>query len=333
MPSPTGRHARLLVCVLAVALTACSAGEPDGQAASIEPGVCVSGEAKDQGALVPDWSTVVECGTPHAYEVYDIIDLPQAALTGTTRQERADNRDDLALPLELTEDSEQRLAFEEFARRACGTSLQRVTGYDEIILRGASAEDAQVVPALRGISAPWISVMPEDEWSEGRRQVVCSARFEVADHTDPGRVPVDPRASTDDRMIITRAGTESLPIRFRSCRTYEADRRSISDTSSCGGAHVDEALFFFQADGVFDEKFVSGLVERPTRKKLNRFDDVCQEALPQVLGDYDTDSMRGFGSGVGEWTETNRAIRCSVGPVEFREADLVPGSLVRLGPE
>jgi hypothetical protein len=294
----------------------------------IEPGVCIANDTKDQGDLVPDLMSIVGCDTPHVYEVYDIIDLPSAALSGSTRQERIENRDDLALPSELPDDSAERQAFEQFAERECASSLQRVTGLDELELRDASAESAQVVPALRGINAPWYTVMPEKEWLHGRRQVVCSARFEEPDHHDPGRTPAKPQTSADTRMLITKVSDKSLPIEFRQCRAYDKKRRQVS-SRSCAEPHVDEALFYFEADEVFNGKFIQGLVERPTARKFDQFDEVCTDALPHLLGpDVDRSAVRGFGSAAHRWTANNKTVRCSVGSFKFRTHDLAPGSLV-----
>ncbi len=326
------KFAAALVC-LALSAAACEADRPAEAAPRIEPGVCVAGEVRDQGNLVPDLSTIVDCDKPHVYEVYDIVDVPAEALTGTTRQERIDNRDDLALPSELTDDSKQRQVFEELAEQECATSLQRVTGYDELELRDTSAEDAQVVPALRGINAPWYSVMPEKEWLEGRRQVLCSARFEEPEHTDPGRTPAKPQASPDDTMIVTTIGAESLAIEFRLCRAYDEKRR-VATASRCDEPHVDEALFFFEADEVFGKKFITSISQRPTPKKFDRFDDACTDAFAQLLGpDHDAKALRGFGAVARRWTETDKTVRCSVGPVTFRTFDLPPGSLIGSGAE
>jgi hypothetical protein len=327
----SGRPRRLLLALVGLALvsTACDATGPGKSAEPlpIEAGVCVKNETKDQGHPVPDLTTIVDCRTPHAYEVYDILDVPADALTGTTRQERIDNRDDLALPSGLADDSAQRQAFEEFSELACATSLQQVTGYDVLTLRDASAEDARIVPALRGISAPWYSVMPEDEWLDGRRQVVCSARLEEPDYTKPGSNPVHPRAS-DKRMLITRVSNPSLPVGFRQCRAYDKKREKVL-ASSCAVPHVDEALFYFEASGVFDKSFISSIRKKPTPKKFDRLDKVCNDALTQILGPgYHPDTMRGFGSVARRWTDTSTTARCSVGPVDFRTKDLAPGSLV-----
>jgi hypothetical protein len=325
---------RLLVTLVVLAITAaaCESTGPASRAEAIRPGICVAEEIRDQGDLAPDLSSIVDCDVPHVYEVYDIIDLPASALTGSTRQERIENRDDLALPSELPDDSEQRQAFEEFAERECATSLQRVTGLAELRLRGASAEDARVVPALRGINAPWFTVMPEQEWLDGRRQVVCSARFEVFDRTDhPGRTAVKPQTSADRRILLNKVSGEGLPIEFRQCRAYSQGRREVSAVS-CAKAHVDETIFYFEADGVFDRRFIRSLERRPTPKKFDQLDDVCTDALPQLLGpDYDRKTLRAFGSVARRWTSQNKTVRCSVGPVDFRKNDLPSGSLVGTG--
>lgn len=331
--TPTHPRRLLLTFVsLALVCAACDATAPPADRAEpIKAGVCVKSEIRDQGHLVPDLASIVDCRRPHVYEVYDIIDIPAGALTGTTRQDRIDNRDDLALPRELADDSAEREVFEEFAEHECAASLQRVTGYDGLKLRGASAEDAQVVPALRGINAPWYTVMPEDEWLAGRRQVVCSARFEEPGNTDPGRTPVKQRVSPDERMLITRVGDDAFPVEFRQCRAYDKKRRDVS-ASSCAEPHVDEALFSFEADAVFDKKFIASITKRPTPKKFDRFDKVCADVFPEILGSgFNAETMRGFGSVARRWTDTTKVVRCSVGRVAFHTKDLAAGSLVGVG--
>jgi hypothetical protein len=329
------RPRRLLVVLagLAVAATGCQA-DRTAIRAEIEPGVCVAAETQDQGNLVPDFSSIVDCSSPHVYEVFAVHDLPRETLTSSsTRRDRIDNRNDLALPTELRDDSEERQAYEEFAERECTTSLQRTTGFDELRLGETTAEEAGVVPALRGVDPSRYSVMPEKEWLQGRQQVVCSARLEEAESTETGRTPVDSKVSANYRMLITKVGGKVLPLEFRPCRAYDEKRREVSD-SSCAQPHVDEALFYFEADGVFDKKFIAGIEKRPTPKKFDRFDQTCTDALPQIIGpDYDSKVLRGFGSVASRWTKTSKTVRCSVGAVKFRTADLPPGSLVGTGAE
>ena len=335
MARPSGGHPRRLLIALVglvLATVACESTEPADPAPQIRPGVCVTDETKDQGNLVPDLTSIVDCSEPHVYEVFAIHDLPREALTGSsTRQDRLDNRDDLALPSELRDDSEERQAYEEFAERKCTTSLQQATGFDELKLGEATAEEAGVVPTLRGVDPARYSVMPEKEWLEGRQQVVCSARFEEAESTEPGHTPVDSKVSANFHMLITKVGGKVLPLEFRQCRAYDEKRREVS-LSSCAEPHVDEALFYFEADGVYDRKVISGIEKRPTPKKFDRFDETCTNALPQILGpNYDSTVLRGFGSVATQWTEDSKTVRCSVGAIKFRTSDLPPGSLVGAG--
>jgi hypothetical protein len=332
-PTSGPRQRRILFALVGLALVAaaCERAGPDDVAPDIRPGICVADEIRDQGDLAPDLSSIVDCREPHVYEVYDILDIPANALAGTTRQERIANRDDLALPSELPDDSAERQAFEDFAEVECAASLQNVTGYDELKLRDASAKDARVVPALRGINAPWYTVMPEKEWLDGRRQIVCSARFEDPEHTGAGRTPAKPQISEDDRMLLTKVSDQALPVSFRECRAYDDARREVA-AASCAEPHADEALFYFEADAVFDQRFIASIVRRPTPKKFDRFDEVCTGALAQLIGpDYDRKAVRGFGSVARRWTKNNKTVRCSVGAVDFRNTDLAPGSQVSAG--
>jgi hypothetical protein len=322
--------AAAIVCLFA--LVGCTAEDPSR--IELKPGVCVAKEVRDQGNPAPDLSSIVECSSPHIYEVYDIIDLPRAALTGTTRQERKDNRDDLALPSELSQDSEQREVYEEFAPKACGTSLQRVTGYDDVELKGIKAADAQILPALRGVAVRRFTVMPETEWfNNGRRQVVCSAQFVDIGFTGSGQPPAKATSSPTASSIISAARSSSFPVGLRQCRAYDAKREKASP-SACSKPHAAEMLFYFEAEPVFGKKFVKSLSANPTAKKFNRFDAVCTQALPVLLGeDYDRTKVRGFGSVALKWTETSQLVRCDVGAIEFRDTDLGPGSLVGSGDE
>lgn len=327
---------RRLVALAALALaaaTACESTSSIDAEPHIQPGVCVAGEAKDQGNLVPDLSTIVDCTEPHVYEVYGIRRLPDEALSGSTREERIANREDLALPSELSDDSTERRAYEMFAERECATFLQLATGYGEVRLRGANAEEAEVIPVVRGIDPLRYTVMPEEEWLEGRRQVVCSARFEDPDHTGPGRTPVRPRSAIEDRMLITRIGEPSFPLDMRQCRAYDDKRRDVA-LAPCDQPHVEEGLFHFDADGVFGEKFITGITKRPTPRKFDRFDGVCTDAFAQLLGpDWDSKALRGFGSVARRWTKVHKTVRCAVGPVKFRTTDLPAGSLIGTGAE
>jgi hypothetical protein len=224
------------------------------------------------------------------------------------------------------------VAYEAFAETECATSLQRVTGYDEVHPGGVKAAEAHVIPALLGVT-PGYTVMPEKEWLEGRQQVVCSARFEDLRSKSSGRRPTRPRASPDDALLLSSVRSASFPVGLRPCRAYDQPRKKVS-LASCTRPHVAEMLFSFEAAAVFDQKFLNRLKKNPTPKLFDRFDRVCAEALPVLLGqDYDRKALRGFGSAPRKWTKTHRPIRCDVGPITFRTKDLRPGSLVGSGAE
>ncbi len=134
-------------------------------------------------------------------------------------------------------------------------------------------------------------------------------------------------------MLLTKVSSEAMPAAFRQCRAYDEKRREVA-AAPCDEPHVDEALFYFEADRVFGKKLVASIVKRPTPKKFDRFDEVCADALSQVIGpDYDAKAVRGFGSVARRWTAKNKTVRCSVGPIDFRTTDLPPGSLIGTGAE
>ncbi len=136
---------QLLAAVIVTAtLAACSADRPE-----IEPGTCLAKETSVDGTQAPDLASAVPCTSPHRFEVYDVIAVP--------------DRRDLA----------------ERAQQRCTSSLLRVTGYDALKVNGKTAAEIGLIPALRGIEAPKYAVMPRTPLVADRRQVVCTARTKV----------------------------------------------------------------------------------------------------------------------------------------------------------
>lgn len=309
---------RFFPALLVFAVISACSSEP----AEIQPPVCARSEIRDNGKRAPDLSTVVPCTTAHRYEVFDVIDLPRGALTGSDEAAQERNRDDLALPSELGDDSPQREVFEKFAEERCATSLQRVTGYDSMTVNGRSAEKVRLIPALRGVLAPWYSVMPESQWLAGRRQVVCSARM-----ARPVRAAAGDDAEGRQVLLLSLAREAGFPAELRQCRGYDKDRRRVG-LVPCTRRHVSEMLFFFEADRAMGKKFVARIVKAPTAARFDRLDRVCTRALPQLLGKKHDKELRGFASIERRWTKKIKTVRCDVGPVEFETHDLPPGSLV-----
>lgn len=326
------RRALLALAVVAAVLAGCGEQEPkDDPGPRIASGVCVAQQTTDQGNVVPDFSTIVDCTERHTYEVFGQLDVPRKAITGTTRSERAANRDDLALPRELTRDSKQRRAFETFSDRECLASWQKVTGYARVEPNGKTAADAEVLPAFLGVTLGY-SVVPEEEWLEGQQEVLCHARFEEPETAKGGDRAARPRSSTTSALLVSGALSPGFPAELRACRAYEDGRRKKILMRSCTDRHVAEVLFFFEADAVFGKGFVERIRERPTPKKFDRFDAACEDALPVLLGkDYDRNAVRAFGSTARRWNGSSTPVRCDVGPVKFRKRDLAAGSLVGTG--
>lgn len=306
---------RLAGCLLTLALVSgCAPDVP-----TLHAPVCVAAEARDQGSRVPDLSTAVSCSQAHIYEIYDVAKLPAAALDGSDREARRANRDDLALPRVLPDDSAERVVYEDFAGRRCAASLQRATGYGSLTINGKPAARVGLLPALSGVSAPRYSVPPERYWLAGQRRVLCSARL-----AQPVRAA---QGQAGQVLMLSQARSSDFPIQMRACRGYDAARQNIEATP-CNRPHVSETLFFFQADRAFGEKFVSKLIADKNPAGFDRFDQACAQALPALLGkDYDK-RLRGFGSVPRRWTNADRTVRCEVGPIDFRNADLPPGSLI-----
>jgi hypothetical protein len=303
---------RLSGCVLALALVGgCAPDVP-----TLHAPLCAAADARDQGSRVPDLSTAVPCSGPHIYEVYDVATLPAAALDGSDADAQMANRDDLALPRVLPDDSAERVVYEDFAGRTCTSSLQRTTGYDSLTINGKSATRVGLLPALSGISAPRYSVPPERYWLAGQRQVLCSARLARPVQSATGQV-----------LLLSRARSSDFPIQMRACRGYDAARQRI-EAAPCSKPHVSETLFFFQADRAFGKEFVENLIATKDPAGFDRFDQACSQTLPALLGKNYDKQLRGFGSVPRRWTEADKTVRCEVGPVHFQTTDLPAGSLV-----
>ena len=326
------RRTLLTLAVVTAVLAGCGEQEPEKDPGPrIASGVCVAQQTTDQGNIVPDFSTIVDCTERHTYEVFGQLDVPRQAITGTTRSQRAANRDDLALPRELTRDSNQRVAFEKFADRECLRSWQTITGYARVEPNGTKAADAEVLPAFLGVTLGY-SVVPEKEWLEGRQEVLCHARFEEPETAQGGERDARPRSSPTSALLVSGALSPGFPAELRACRAYENDKRETILMRSCTDRHVAEVLFFFEADAVFGKGFVERIRKRPTPKKFDRFDQACADALPVLLGnDYDRKALRAFGSTARRWNGSSTPVRCDVGPTRFRNRDLAAGSVVGIG--
>lgn len=323
MGSPMSLGRLVVGLALVAGLTSCAAEGP-----KVKPMSCIAGESRDHGNRVPNLAYQVPCTKAHAYEVFDVIDLPSSAFSDTG----PDNRDDLAIPSELGDDSPERQVFEDFAARRCTSSLQRVTGYDALRVNGKSAAAVRLLPAMRGIQAPRYSVLPEVHWSAGHHQALCSARFTPPSPSMFGRGLLQPRRSPVDRPLLTLVGTDAFPASLRPCRAYDKERKNVQSVA-CSKKHVSETLFYFEAEKAMGRRFVAKIVADPTAARFDQLDRVCTKVLPQLLGPgYDRKKHRGFARVPQRWSESGKPVECAVGPIDFQTDDLPAGSLIDISP-
>lgn len=324
--------AAILIAGLA-GLAGCGGSDekPKPDAADIKAGVCIAKDIADEDDRAPDLESVVDCSKPHVYEILDVVDLPKEALAGTTDKEKLANRKDLAT-FESTDDaSAEKQAYIEFAVEACDAALLKTTGYDQLSVNGVDATDALLYPAMGPkIYAPWLNVTPKDRWLDDQRQVICSARFVKGDGADPeGDAPVQAFSSKDDKPLLSTFDTSSFPIELRDCNIFV--KEDVAKPIGCDKQHYAETLFEFDAESVFDEKFVKGIdPKKPTDKQFDELDRVCAEAFPSLMSEgYDKSKVRSKAF-IGEQWETDvyKAVGCELAAVKSKTMDLGPGSFV-----
>lgn len=148
----------------------CSNDDP-----AIKPGTCLAKQADDGARRAPDLTSVVPCTSPHRFEVYNVVGLPDGEDLG------------------------------ERAQRRCAISLLRYTGYDALKVNGKNAEAVGLGPAMRGVDAPLYAVAPRTPWQDDRRQVVCMARMNVPVQAASGDDLLLSIAKTSDFPVALRA--------------------------------------------------------------------------------------------------------------------------------
>jgi len=311
--------------ILLAALAGCGGSEekPKPDAAEVKPGVCIAKDIADENDRAPDLDSVVDCSEPHVYEIVELVDLPEKALTGTTEKEKLANRKDLATwPTgEEEELSSQEVAYLEFTDTACLAEYMGLTGLEDVSVNGVDAKDANVAPALEAGFHQWINVTPGDRWLDGDRQLICSFRF---GDVEPGSYEESPPArsvtSKTDKALFTTMGSSDLPAELRSC----------DETNHCDRQHGSETLFHFDAASVLDEKFVNGIdPEKPTDQQLEELARTCEDAVPSLLGDDFGQRDITVEAFVGEPWEDDyyKTVGCEVVPTDTTK-DFAPGSLI-----
>ncbi|MFZ0142320.1 MAG: hypothetical protein WAL70_14665 [Aeromicrobium sp.] len=320
--------------ILVTALAGCGGDSEKPEAAEIKAGDCIAKDIADEDDRAPDLASVVPCSEPHVYEILDVVDLPKEALSGKTDKEKLANRKDLATIEEGADISKEYEAFWEFTGK-CDTALRETTGYDDVAVNSVSAEESILWPAVAAnIHTPWANVTPKEQWLDGKRQLICSARF-----VDPGadsdeNAPVKPVSSPNEKPLLSGMGSASFPIEFRPCD----DDKAVSQFVGCDKQHHAEMLFNFEAGPVLEEQLVTTLENElkgedadPTQLPKDVHDEldrICTEALPSVMDDgYDKKVLTGKGFVSDPFDEYNQMIVCGLVPVDSTK-ELGPGSLV-----
>jgi hypothetical protein len=311
--------------MLAITLAGCGGSDekPKSDVAELKAGVCVAKDIADENDRAPDLDTIVDCSEPHAYEIVEVVDIPEDALSGTTDKEKLANRKDLAYwPTgEEEELSAQKIAFFEFSDTACVDEYITLSGLGDVSVNGVNAKDANVAPALEAGFHQWVNVTPEDRWLDGDRQLMCSFRF---GDVEPGSYEESPPArsvaSGTDKALFMSMASPDLPAELRSC----------DETNHCGRQHGSETLFHFDAASVLDEKLVNGIdPAKPTDQQLEQLASVCEDAVPSLLGDDVDPPEIEIEAFVGEPWEDDyyKTVGCEVVPKDTTK-DFAPGSLI-----
>ncbi len=329
------------VLLLSLTLTACSAGEEGKSSTSpIKAGTCIAKEIPDEDDKAPDLSSVVDCSEPHVYEIVDVVDLPKQALTGETRDERLANRKDLATS-DLDEGDEvspEYEALDEFiAQGACNAGLLDRTGYTNIEVNGVNARDARLNPLFSTIQVGRSNVMPEDEWLEGDRRLICSVRFveplKDYDTQFSTKRALKPVSSKNNEPVLASAGTAAFPAAWRECTAF-AKGEEFGKPSGCDRQHYSETLFAFDAQKVMERALLKSVDEdNPSEKHLADFARVCRTSLSFVMAEgFDESTSKGRVRVRGvtgvPWNDDAKFVLCELAGVPAKTTDLGPGSLV-----
>jgi hypothetical protein len=332
---------------LLILVSGCGSGGSDGVATSADKasaektttlaaaGDCIAGEVDDEGDKAPDLDTVADCSEPHLYEISAVVDLPDSVLSGETDEEKLANRVELATPSGSSELSSVKAQYVAFAEEACADAALGVVGWGSLSLQGVSADDAQLQPLALMASPVWINVMPEDEWLAGNTQLICSSRFSEP-RLDASGVTVAlpaaaPFSSPDAQPLMSHFATQGFPVELRACEL--AAEEGTRTYLGCDEEHYAEFLFTYDALAVLGADFVNAVdPAKVSDEQYARIDQVCIDALDQLLPGYDTERFKGLGElGSQGWGTVDAAYyqgQCTAAAEDSLNFNLPAGSLM-----
>lgn len=320
------RWAALSVVVM-MALTACSSSDDpkaDPKPVTLklpEPGQCIAEETKDLDSVAPDYTSVVNCGKSHVYEIVDVLKVPKKFLVSGSREERLDRRNELA---KLTASGALADDFHSYADRGCRGSVLRATGLADVLIDQASAFEAEVRPVLIGARIS-TRVGPADQWAAGKPTIICSVRY-----TDP-RAPEGPEGkdapirSTSSVPTYRALLTKDFPAERRACGSYNSDNYMYAVL--CTNQHNTEALFSYDADAAFDRNVVASIDPAEiTDAEWDLLVTPCADSLQTVIGTDIDEELVASVYLADDWDSSHLAT-CLITPLDDK-LDLPPGSVV-----
>lgn len=319
------RRLMTLCAVVALALSACSSGDdPQPEPAALklpDPGQCIAKESKDLDGVAPDYTSVVTCKKPHAYEIVDVLDVPKKFLASGSREKRLDRRTELA---KSTASGSLAKDFRAYADRRCRESVLRATRLEHVRIGTKSAFEADVRPVLLGARTV-ASVGPADQWAAGKPRITCSFRYTApaAPAGPAGKVVAIQSPSTVP--IYLDLLSEHFPAERRSCGSYNSDNYMYAVL--CTNQHNTETLFSYDGEAAFGKKFAESVDDTDiTDAEWDKLVTPCADSLIDVVGTDIDEELVGSVYLADNW-KTSHTAYCLITP-ESEKLDLPPGSVV-----
>lgn len=269
------RHLPVLLTLLALVLGGCSDGDerPAGatKAAAPKPpevvvpeaGQCVAREVADGQDVAPDFTSVVPCTEPHAYEVISVRPVPGRFVDATSEAAAQARRTELArVDAKAPRRSRD---FQAVMWPGCDQAFRVATGVDRFTFRARNAQQLKVNPLGRNVG-PWLNLAPPEVWTE-QPLAVCSVRYAGQPPKGAARGPLRPVTSANAQQVASTWMTPRFPQPFRLCHEIRGNRRV-----PCGAPHGIEYLWTVDFKAAFGKDFLGG------------FEDLA--ALPRE--EYDT---------------------------------------------
>jgi hypothetical protein len=280
------------------------------------------------------------------YEIVDVVAIPKKALKSGSRSVQIANRNDLAaLFSNLEKESELSVEAEAYAEfifnlpLPCSAGTLKMTGYDAIEVDGSEAREIALEPLFSTIQIGAMNVMPKEQWLDGKRQMICSARFvepleDLKDQFSFDR-ELAPVSSKNGKPVLSAAGDPTFSAAWRQCTNFRDRGEAFNKPVGCDKQHYSESLFQFDAQGAVDDEIVDGIdpAKPGTEEQIAELDRVCETAGTSVMADGFSDrgsgpDLRIIGMPGPEWGDGAKYIRCELVADQSSTKELAPGSLV-----